>query len=232
MNHPSIGLVQIHIYHAQVFFYPWFAVVELERKMITNQSGKSWEIYSSLQVKIKLVTANMHFLLMINPAVYDSRLQGFHMIPQFAESWSNVVRLVTRINKCLPQLKFADFPLLTGHSSRETTSVAVGLQKSQQSYMQLRLKIMICSIISFTFPILVTVKTQTLLWSSRSNVQSFIYRRELASISSTSCIIPHLATSHILQYPMSCNIPHLAQQHIEDNLQSSMLQNRTCWHLR
>jgi len=43
------------------------------RKMITKRSGNSWRLYSYLQVKMKWVTANMHFQFKLNPAAYSCR---------------------------------------------------------------------------------------------------------------------------------------------------------------
>jgi len=43
------------------------------RKTITKSSGKSWRLYSYLQVKMELVTANLHLQFKLNPAAYSCR---------------------------------------------------------------------------------------------------------------------------------------------------------------
>jgi len=81
--------------------------------------------------------------------------------------------------------------------------------------MKLRLKIMSFWRIWFTIPIVVTVKTQTLLCSSWWNVSTLTLMTQLAPISS-----------------ISCNIQHLAQQHSQHNLQWLMLHQRTFCYFR
>jgi len=43
----------------------------LVRKIITKRSGKSWRLYSNLQVKMERVTANLHLQFKLNPAAYS-----------------------------------------------------------------------------------------------------------------------------------------------------------------
>jgi len=51
-------------------------------KMITKRNGKSWRLYSLLQVKMEWVTANLHIQFKLNPAAYNCR--GFQ--------WSRVLQ--------------------------------------------------------------------------------------------------------------------------------------------
>jgi len=89
MKRQSICSIRIRFHLAEVIVSPWFAGVAMERKMITKWSGKSWGIYSWLQVIMEWVTANMWVLLKMNPAAYGGMLQGIPSIPQFAVSWSD-----------------------------------------------------------------------------------------------------------------------------------------------
>jgi len=66
--------------------------------MIPKRRGKFCGIYSSLQFKIDRGTANLDVLLRMNQPAYSCRVQGFPTVPRFAESQSDVVGLVTRIN--------------------------------------------------------------------------------------------------------------------------------------
>ena len=45
------------------------------RKMIMKRSGKSWRLYSYLEIKMEWVTANLHLQFKLNPAAY--RCRGF-----------------------------------------------------------------------------------------------------------------------------------------------------------
>ena len=67
------------------------------RKMITKRSGKFWVIYRYLQGKIKWVTADLHVLFKLNPAVYSCNLQENSTVLRFAVSRSDVVWLFTGI---------------------------------------------------------------------------------------------------------------------------------------
>jgi hypothetical protein len=92
MKCPSFGLDRIESHQAEVFVEPWLAVVEKVRKMITK-SGKSWGIYSKLQVTKEWMTVNLHVQLKFYLAAYSCKLQGIPMVQQFAVSWSDVVCL-------------------------------------------------------------------------------------------------------------------------------------------
>ena len=92
MKCSSFGSIQIQLHRAEVFAEPWFVVVERVRKMITK-SGKSWVIYSKLQVSMEWMTVNLHVLLKVYSAAYSCKLQVIPTVPQFAVSWSNVVYL-------------------------------------------------------------------------------------------------------------------------------------------
>ena len=72
----------------------------------------------------------MYVTLNMNPAAYDSKLQGFPAIPRFAISWSDVVGLCPEINCCVRQPKCYDWLVYIEHSSRERMSADVGLENS------------------------------------------------------------------------------------------------------
>jgi hypothetical protein len=123
-----------------------------------KRSGKSWGIYTLLQVKMKLVTAKLHVSLKLNHVAFDSRLQGFLTILQYAITRSNVVCLFTKMNWGLLPPKSHDCLIYTEFASQERPSVSVCLKKSQGFYKKLTLKIKSYCIVSKTIPIVVTVK--------------------------------------------------------------------------
>ena len=89
-----------------VFMASTLTCVEFDHIMITNSSGKAWGIFCVVQDKIEWVSANVHILLKMNPALYSCKLQVFPTVVQFAVSWSDVVSLFTWINSGEWQLKF------------------------------------------------------------------------------------------------------------------------------
>jgi len=93
MTCPSFGSIGIESHQAEVFMELWLAVVEKVRKMITK-SGKSWGIYSKLQVTREWITVNLHLLLKIYPDVYHCKLQVIPMVPRYAVSRSDDVWLL------------------------------------------------------------------------------------------------------------------------------------------
>ena len=105
---PLIGSIRIRCYLGEEFLEPWFGGVELERKMITKRSGKSWGIYSSPHVRMEYIAANLYFILKINPVAYGCKLQGFPTVPQFAISRSDDVCVFTGINWSVWQPKSHD----------------------------------------------------------------------------------------------------------------------------
>jgi len=88
----SFGSIRIQSHWAEVFVEPWVAVVEKVRKMITK-SGKSWGIYSKLQVTMEWITVNLHVLLKFYAAGYCRKLQVIPTVLRFAVHQSNVVCL-------------------------------------------------------------------------------------------------------------------------------------------
>jgi len=159
--------------------------------MITKRSGNSWGIYTSLQVKMKYVTAMLHISLNLSHAAFQCRLQGFLTVPRYAISWSDVVCLSHGIKSGLRPLKSHHCLIYTGCSSRERTSCNVCLKKSQGSYKKLTLKIESYCIVSITIPFLVTVKTLILLIHVDQTYQPWHKRRSLPPY------CPDLATSNI-----------------------------------
>jgi len=91
----SFNLIRIPLYLAEVFVELWFAVVEKQKKMTTERSGKFWGIYCQLQLKMEWVTANLHDLLKMNTAFYHGRLHGFPIFLRSALSQSDIVCLFT-----------------------------------------------------------------------------------------------------------------------------------------
>jgi len=155
----------------------------------------------------------MYVLLKMNPAEYAWMVQWFHSVQRFAISLSDVLCLCTGINSFVRQPKSHDCQIWTGYTSRERMAGDVCLTKSPGYYMKLALKIRSCCTVHLTILILVTVKTQILVCTSWSNVPTFTYKMQLASILS-----------------ISCNIQHLAQWHGPHKLQCSMLRKRTFHH--
>jgi len=92
MKRPSFGSTHIQSYRAEVFVELWLAVVEKVRKMI-RKSGKSWRVYSKLQVTMEWMTVNLHIVLKFYPAAYSCELQVIPTVPGFAVSWSDVICL-------------------------------------------------------------------------------------------------------------------------------------------
>jgi len=90
MKRPSFGSIQIQLHQAEVFVEPLLAVVEKVRKMIMK-SGKSWGIYSKLQVTMEWMTVNLHVLLNFYPTAYSCKLQEIRTVLRFAVSRSDVV---------------------------------------------------------------------------------------------------------------------------------------------
>jgi len=69
---------------------PWFAVVEKGTKMITERSGKSWRIYSQLQVEMERVTAKLHELPKLDHAAHCGRLKVFPNVTPCVVCWSDI----------------------------------------------------------------------------------------------------------------------------------------------
>jgi len=92
MKRPSFGSIRIVSHRAEVFVEAWLAVVEQVRKMIMK-SGKSWGIYSKLQVTREWMTVDLHILLNVYLAAYRCKLQVIQMVPRFAVSRSDDVSL-------------------------------------------------------------------------------------------------------------------------------------------
>jgi len=109
INCLSFRSIGIQSHQAEVFVEPSLAVVEKVRKMITK-SGKSWGIYSKLQVTMEWMTVNLHVLLKFHPPAYNHKLKVISKVPWFAVSLSGVVCLFV----CRDTLKWAtaDIPCL------------------------------------------------------------------------------------------------------------------------
>jgi len=90
MKCPLFSSIRIESHWAGAFVTWWLAVVEKVRKMITK-SGKSWGVYSKLQVTREWMTVNLHVLLKINRAAHSSKLRVIPTVPRFAVSWSSAV---------------------------------------------------------------------------------------------------------------------------------------------
>ena len=106
MNRQSFDSLPIRSHLTLVVVEPRLADVEKDRKMTMKRSGKTWGIYSQLQVRMKWVTANWHNPLKVNHAAGCSRWQGFPTALQFEVSWSNVVCFISGLNSCEPQPTF------------------------------------------------------------------------------------------------------------------------------
>jgi len=113
MKRLLFGSIGIQSHQAVVIVDPWLAVVDTVRKM-TRKSGKSWGIYSKLQVTMEWITVNLHILLKFYPAAYSCKLQVIPTVPRFAVSQTDVVCLfvwrdaLTRTTadiSCLMELK-------------------------------------------------------------------------------------------------------------------------------
>jgi len=109
---------------------------EVLRMMITKITGKSWGIYSQLQVTMKCVTANLHIVHNMNPAAYSCRLQGFPTVLRNAPSQSGEVSQFTGIYHGERAPKSGVCEISTAHSSMEKTSADVCPKKSPASYMK------------------------------------------------------------------------------------------------
>jgi hypothetical protein len=83
MKRPPFSSIRIESHRNEVFVEPWIAVVEKVRKMITK-SGKSWGIYSKLQVTREWMTVNLHIVHKIHPAAYRYKLVVIPTVPQLA----------------------------------------------------------------------------------------------------------------------------------------------------
>jgi len=153
---------------------------------------------------------NLQDVLKKNPAAISHRLRGFPTVLWFAVCWSNILCLFTAMNRCECQQKSQVCQILTGNPSTERMSGDVFLNKSWGCDMKQRLTINSYCTVSITNPNVVMVKTQILLCSSWSNIPTLTYKTHLASISS-----------------ISCNLQHLAQQQSQHKIQWSTLQNRT-----
>jgi len=88
----SFALICIQSHRAEVSVQACVADVEMVRKMITN-SGKSWGIYSKLQVPMEWMTVNFHVLTKIYPPAYRWKLQVISTVRRFVVSRSNDVLL-------------------------------------------------------------------------------------------------------------------------------------------
>jgi len=103
---------------------------EVLRKMITKRRGKTWRIYSYLQVKLACKTANLLVLHNMNPVAHSCRLHWLPSVLRFAPSRSNILCLFTGINRGEPPPKSSVCEIQTVHSSSERTSADVCLKKS------------------------------------------------------------------------------------------------------
>jgi len=92
VKRPSYGSIRIQSHMAEVSVEPGLAVVDNVRKMITK-SGKSWAIYSQVQVTMEWMTVNLHVLLKFYPAAYSCMLQVIPTVPQFAVSRPDIICL-------------------------------------------------------------------------------------------------------------------------------------------
>ena len=70
----------------------------------------------------------MIVMLKMNPTEYGCKLQGFPTARQFAESWSDVVCLLTGINYGVRPLESLNCWILLGCSSRDRTSADICLK--------------------------------------------------------------------------------------------------------
>lgn len=104
----------------------------------------------------------MNIQLKMNRAAYGCRLQGFRTVPRCAATMSDVICLLTRINRGVRQRKSHPCQIYTRHVLRERMSGDVSHNKSLEYYMQLTLTNELCCMVSITIPFLVTVKT--LIW--------------------------------------------------------------------
>jgi hypothetical protein len=169
MKRKSFGLVRIESHLAEVFRQWRLAEVEMVRKMITK-SGKSWRICRELQVIKESMTVNWHLHPKFHPAVYSCKLRVIQTVPRFAESWSDVVCLF--VFRQTLKWATADTSWLKerkSNSSTEMTSGEFRLNTWPGFYKKHTLTIMPCGTVSITIPNGMTVKTQILLCSSRSN---------------------------------------------------------------
>ena len=92
MKRPLSGSIQIQFLWAEVFVEPWLAVVEKVGSIIMK-SGKSWGIYSKLQVTREWMTVNLHIQLKIYPAAHSCMLQVIPTVLWFAVSRFDVICL-------------------------------------------------------------------------------------------------------------------------------------------
>jgi len=174
MKRPSCGLIRIQSHRADMFVEPRIGVVEKVRKMITK-SGKSWGVYSKLQVTREWITVNFHVPLKIYPAAYGWLLQWIPIVLRFAVSRSNdVCCLFAGLHWSERQLMFHVRWIYKGNSSTEMLSGDVCPNTLPGSYMKHTLTVMSCCTFSFTIPNEMTVKMQNLLCLNWSYVRTFI----------------------------------------------------------
>jgi hypothetical protein len=93
----GFGSIRIQSQRAEVLVETWHAVVETVRKMITK-IGKSWGIYSKLQITMEWMPVNLHVLINLLPSAYSYKLPVIPTVPQFAVSLSDAVCLFLCIN--------------------------------------------------------------------------------------------------------------------------------------
>jgi len=169
-GHLSVSAIQFCLHLAERYVELWFAGVKTQRKIILNRSGKSWGIYSQLQLTMEWVTANLHVLPKISPTISSWRLQGFPTVLELAVCQSDVVRLFTGYNggEQHPQSHFCK--TWVGNYSMERTSGNVCIKKSCRSCMKQMSKPKSSCIVSITTPAVVTVQMRILLDSSWSSV--------------------------------------------------------------
>jgi hypothetical protein len=100
----------------------------------------------------------MFVILKMNHAVPNCKPQAFSPALRCAISQSDVVYLLTGINRGVRQPRSHDFKLYVGHCSRERTSADVCLKSFPGSYMKLTLTMKSCCMVGLTSPVLLTVK--------------------------------------------------------------------------
>jgi len=154
------------------------------------------------------VTANLHILFEMNPTAYSCTLQGFPTVLQLAVFWSDVVCLITGMNRGKRWPKSDVCNIQTPNDWTERTSCDIRLTKSLGCYMRYTSKIKSCCTVSITIPNVMTVKTQTF----------FVHVDQAYIIDATCLHVVHIKLQHRTSHPTTMSTPDTMVSAAKKNL--------------